>query len=52
MLGNYETSLQVFIDVKKFIVRTRATGYLGPAPVHATVRLDPLVTQAGISFSF
>lgn len=42
----------VFVDVKKFIVRTRATGDLGPVPVHATVRLDPLVTQAGISINF
>ncbi|ERJ37757.1 OmpW family protein [Burkholderia cepacia] len=42
----------VFVDVKKFIVRSSATGYLGPAPVHAAVRLDPLVTQAGIAFRF
>ncbi|RQZ31735.1 OmpW family protein [Burkholderia sp. Bp9017] len=42
----------VFVDVKKFIVRTSATGYLGPAPVHAAVRLDPLVTTAGIAFRF
>ncbi|MBU7435834.1 OmpW/AlkL family protein [Paraburkholderia fungorum] len=42
----------VFVDVKKFIVRTSATGYLGPAPVHAAVRLDPLVTTAGVAFRF
>jgi len=42
----------VFVDVKKFIVRSSATGYLGSAPVHAYVRLDPLVTTAGIAFRF
>lgn len=42
----------VFVDVKKFIVRTSATGNLGPAPVHAAVRLDPLVTTAGVAFRF
>ena len=42
----------VFVDVKKFIVRTSATGYLGPAPVHAAVRLDPLVTTVGVAFRF
>ncbi|WP_262389445.1 OmpW/AlkL family protein [Cupriavidus campinensis] len=42
----------VFVDAKKFIVRTSATGNLGPVPVHAAVRLDPLVTQAGIAFRF
>ncbi|WP_241300257.1 OmpW/AlkL family protein [Burkholderia stabilis] len=44
--------LGVFIDVKKFIVRTSATGNLGPAPVHAAVTLDPLVTTAGVAFRF
>ncbi|MDN8071386.1 OmpW/AlkL family protein [Burkholderia vietnamiensis] len=44
--------LGVFVDIKKFIVRTSATGNLGPVPVHAYVRLDPLVTTAGVAFRF
>jgi len=42
----------VFVDMKKFIVRSSATGNLGPVPVHAYVRLDPLVTTAGVAFRF
>ncbi|OZI74624.1 OmpW/AlkL family protein [Bordetella genomosp. 12] len=44
--------LGVFLDVKKFIVHTKASGYLGPAPVRAAVTLDPLVTTVGLAFRF
>ncbi|RDK10038.1 OmpW/AlkL family protein [Cupriavidus lacunae] len=42
----------IFVDVKKFILRTRATGYLGQVPVHASARLDPVMLAAGIAFRF
>lgn len=42
----------LFLDIKKFFVSTTATGNLGPAPVTASVRLDPLVTTAGVAFHF
>lgn len=42
----------LFLDIKKFVVSTTATGNLGPAPVTASVRLDPLVTTAGVMFHF
>lgn len=45
-------NMGIFIDVKKFFVSTTATGNLGPAPVVAAVRLDPLVTTVGLSFHF
>jgi outer membrane protein len=42
----------VFVDVKKAILRTRATGFIGPVPVEADVTLDPLVLNAGVSYRF
>jgi outer membrane protein len=42
----------VFLDVKKAILRTEASGYLGPAPIKADVRLDPLVLHAGLTYRF
>ncbi|MFM0415715.1 MULTISPECIES: OmpW/AlkL family protein [Paraburkholderia] len=42
----------LFVDLKKFIVRTSATGALGGAPVYAHVRLDPLVAQTGLMIRF
>jgi outer membrane protein len=42
----------VFVDVKKALLRTTATGYLGPAPVKADVKLDPLVLSGGVTYRF
>lgn len=42
----------VFVDVKKAILRTEATGYLGPAPIKADIKLDPLVLHTGVTFRF
>jgi outer membrane protein len=42
----------LFVDVKKIFVKTNATGMAGPAPVRASLRLDPLVTHAGASYRF
>jgi outer membrane protein len=42
----------VFVDVKKAILRTEATGTFGPAPVRADVKLDPLVLHTGVTFRF
>jgi outer membrane protein len=42
----------VFIDVKKAILRTDATGFLGPAPIRADLRLDPLVVHTGVTLRF
>jgi outer membrane protein len=42
----------VFVDVKKALLRTQATGYLGPAPIRADVKLDPLVLHTGVTFRF
>ena len=42
----------VFVDVKKAILRTDAKGFLGPAPVKADIKLDPLVLHTGVSFRF
>lgn len=47
--------ISIFADVKKFYLKTRATGNvpaLGGAPVSADVRLNPLVFQAGLGFDF
>lgn len=42
----------VFLDVKKLILRTDASGYMNGARTHARVRLDPLVVQTGIALHF
>ena len=42
----------VFVDVKKAYVGTVATGFLGPAPVRAKVKIDPLVSNAGVTYHF
>lgn len=42
----------VFFDVKKILLRTEATGFLGPAPIRADVKLDPLVLHTGVTFRF
>jgi outer membrane protein len=42
----------VFVDVKKAILRTDATGFLGPAPIRADLRLDPLVVHTGVTLRF
>ena len=42
----------IFIDAKKAWVGTIAKGNLGPTPVKADVRIDPMVYNAGVSFHF
>ncbi len=42
----------LFVDVKKAYLRTDATGSLGPLPLTARVRLDPLVVSTGITYRF
>ncbi len=42
----------LFVDAKKAYLRTDATGVLGPAPITARVRLDPLVVSTGITYKF
>ena len=41
-----------FFDVKKAYLRSKATGFLGAAPVVAKVKLDPLVLHMGIGYRF
>lgn len=40
----------IFLDVKKIYLKTTATGTVGPAPVSASVRLNPLLVHAGLSY--
>jgi outer membrane protein len=42
----------VFVDVKKALLRTTATGFLGTYPVRADVKLDPLVLSGGLTYRF
>ena len=42
----------IFFDVKKAILRTDGTGYLGPVPIKADIKLDPLVVHSGVTFRF
>ncbi len=42
----------LFFDVKKAILRTTATGFLGPVPIKADVKLDPLVIHSGLTYRF
>ena len=41
-----------FIDAKKAFLSTKASGMLGPAPVSATVQLNPAVFNAGVTYRF
>ena len=41
-----------FVDIKKAWVGTVATGFLGPTPVRAKVRVDPLVGNVGLTYKF
>ena len=41
-----------FFDVKKAYLRTKATGFLGAAPIQAKVNMDPLVVHTGITYRF
>jgi len=38
--------------VKKGFLRTTSSGTLGGAPIHADVKLDPLVIGAGLKLRF
>jgi outer membrane protein len=42
----------VFVDVKKAILRTEATGFLGAAPIRTDIKLDPLVLHTGVTYRF
>jgi outer membrane protein len=42
----------LFVDAKKAILRTHATGFLGVLPVKADVKLDPLVLSGGLTYRF
>ncbi|MEO8115470.1 MAG: OmpW family outer membrane protein [Phenylobacterium sp.] len=42
----------MFIDVKQAWVGTIATGTLGPAPVSAKVKIDPFITNFGVTYRF
>lgn len=42
----------VFVDVKKGYLRTHSKGYLGPLPISADVKLDPLVVSGGVTYRF
>jgi outer membrane protein len=42
----------LFVDAKKAILRTHATGFLGALPVKADVKLDPLVLSGGLAYRF
>lgn len=41
-----------FVDFKKAWVGTIATGTLGPNPVRAKVKVDPFVTNVGLTYHF
>jgi outer membrane protein len=42
----------VFFDAKKVYLRAKTAGNLGPAPIKATVTLDPLVLHTGVTYRF
>jgi outer membrane protein len=42
----------LFFDVKKAFLKTDATGQFGPAPVRASIRLDPVVLSGGLAYRF
>lgn len=41
-----------FFDAKKVYLRAKTAGNLGPAPIKATVTLDPLVLHSGVTYRF
>jgi len=42
----------MFFDVKKAHLRSKATGFIGGAPLAAKVKLDPLVVSTGLAYRF
>lgn len=42
----------LFFDVKKAYLRSKASGFIGAAPLSAKVKLDPLVVSTGIAYRF
>lgn len=42
----------LFFDVKKALLRTSATGYLGPARIDAHIALDPVIVHSGVTYRF
>ncbi len=45
-------SWSAFVDAKKAWLMTTATADLGPAPIQARIRLDPIVIASGLSYRF
>lgn len=41
-----------FVDVKKVHLRAKTRGYMGPAPIKATITLDPMVVHTGVTYRF
>jgi outer membrane protein len=50
--GMITDRIGAYFDLKKAILRTDATGNLGPAPVTSHITLDPLVVSGGVAFHF
>jgi len=48
----FNTDWAAFLDVKKALLKTTATGSFGGAPVSADIKMDPLVVSAGIRKTF
>lgn len=44
--------LSLYVDAKKALLRTHATGVLGGAPIEARIKLDPVVVTGGLSIRF
>lgn len=49
---SFAHGLSAFIDVKKAMLKTTATGSFGGAPVSADITMNPLVVSAGLRKSF
>lgn len=49
---SFSSDWSAFIDVKKALLKTTATGSFGGAPVSADIKMDPLVVSAGVRYGF
>ena len=45
-------NIGLFFDVKKVLLTTTATGWLGPTPVVSNVKLDPTVISVGLTVRY
>lgn len=48
----FSSNWGVFADLKYAYLRTKAKGFLGPAPVSAEAKLDPFVFSTGITYKY